>query len=73
MVGLQILASISTLLILIFRSYVCEMFLKHLMQDFYIDVSTKDIMDTVQLNVSFNDQYNIVNDKIILVRMLWYS
>lgn len=51
-VFLQIVAFLLTTFILIFRSYIAETFLEHLMNDYYIHPSTKNTMDTVQLNVS---------------------
>lgn len=59
MVGLQIMAFIATLIILTFRSYIAEMFLQHLMQNYYIHQSSKEMMDTVQLNVSVTEHFKI--------------
>ncbi|KAJ6634957.1 CD63 antigen [Pseudolycoriella hygida] len=48
--ALQIFAFFSTLVILIFRSYIAESFLGHLMQEYHNDESIKNIMDIVQVN-----------------------
>lgn len=52
------MAFIGILIILCFRSYIAEAFLRHLMKNYYVDKSYEDFMDTIQLNVSFGEWIN---------------
>lgn len=64
--GTLILTFIGFIIILCFRSYIAEAFLKHLMQSYYIDNSLKDYMDTIQINVS--SDYNLIISDIYIIK-----
>lgn len=53
-VGMQILTFIVILIILCFRSYIAETFLRHIMDNYFKDKSFENITDKIHLNVSFH-------------------